>query len=127
MGRLEAICQGQLIEEKNEKFCMSDDVNGSTQMIGYECTYSTQNSHFLDSNPLFLLFRVHVVDISLIDEQHKTQRKMMMNKKVVRFYTSLHYVIDVCHIHYSSFISLFIIIMRKKKKKSLFHAQRKRI
>ena len=39
----------------------------------------------------------------------------MMKKKVVRLYTSLHYVIDVCHIHYPSFISRFIIITRKKE------------
>jgi hypothetical protein len=32
------------------------------------------NSHFLCSNPLFL-FRVHIVDISSIDEQHTTTKE----------------------------------------------------
>lgn len=61
---------------------------------------------------------------------------MMEKKKAVRLYLSLHYVIDVCHIHYSSFISPFItptnnanerayfthkgtLIQKKKKKKNL--------
>jgi hypothetical protein len=70
--------------------------------------HTQQNSHFLDANPLFL-FRVHVIDISSIDEQHIKQRKkkMMMKKKVVRFYTSLHYVIDVCHIYTIPRLSLY--------------------
>jgi hypothetical protein len=47
----------------------------------------------------------------------------MMKKKVVRLYTSLHYVIDVCYIHYPSFISPFIITTRKKR--ALFIYKRK--
>lgn len=42
---------------------------------------------------------------------------MMEKKNVVRLYPSLHYVIDVCHIHYSAFISPFITPTNEKKRK----------
>ena len=61
---------------------MSKDDNGSSQtsdhkhrdiyMYAHTHTYTQQNSHFGDSNPLFL-FRIYAVDISSIDEQREDE------------------------------------------------------
>ena len=56
--------------------CMSSDDNGSTQMTDRKHTYS----HILNKITTFFililfLFRVHIVDISSIDEQHITTKE----------------------------------------------------
>ncbi len=124
MRRLEAICQGQ--STKKRKFaCQKMTMEAPEWLTAniHTIIRTEQNSHFLDSNPLSLFFRVHTVDIWSIDEQHRTQKKTKkkkkekMMKKVVRLCTSLHYVIDVCHIRTlsPSFIFPFIITTRKKR------------
>jgi hypothetical protein len=115
MRRLEAICQGQFIKKKTLHVRRWQWKHPNDWPRIYIHTHTLNKIATFFILILFFFFRVHIVDISSIDEQHITQKKKMMKRKMVRLYTSLHYVIDVCHIHYSSFISPFIITTRKKR------------
>lgn len=95
---------------------MSKDDNGSSQTSDHKHRdiYMYAHTHTLKKIAtlvILILFSYFVFTLLISHRQtnkRRMRRMMMEKKKAVRLYLSLHYVIDVCHIHYSSFISPFI-------------------